>query len=212
MNRVRLVILLLVGMLGGAAVGHAQYFGVGLGRSFGDDLSAAATAVPSALDPFSAGIRKGNVLTLEGGGDFLRVMRAGVHYGYSRPEGFLSRGDAFGSSADLELTAHTLTFDLGLHTPQAKGFRLFGVVGGGVGNFKVVEVVRQVENPFPSGPPDQIVVPVVALGGGIEHQFLAGVRWKVEVRDEYTRAPEDFFQPGGSWHRILLSVGLTFGK
>lgn len=204
-------LLLIAGMMIWAAGARAQYFGVGLGRSFGDDLRGAASGAVSALNPLSAGIRDGNTLVLEAGANYARFLRSGIHYNYSRPEGFLTRGDAFGSRADLQLRAHTLTFDLGVRTPEFAGFRLYGVGGVGAGRFNI-EVTRQVEAPFPAGPPDNLVVPVVAYGGGLEHQFLPGVRWKVEVRNERTSAPEDFFRPGGAWNRILVAGGLVLGR
>jgi hypothetical protein len=190
---------------------QAQYLGIGLGRSFGDDLGAAAGGVPGALNPLSAGIREGNTLVLEAGANYLRFLRTGIHYNYSRPEGFLRRGDAFGSRAELQLRAHTLTFDLGLRTPQWSGFRLYGAGGLGAGRFNV-EVTQQVETPFPGGPPDNVVVPVIAYGVGVEHEFLPGVRWKAEVRNERTSAPEDFFRPGGHWNRVLVSGGIVLGR
>jgi hypothetical protein len=190
---------------------HAQYLGIGLGRTFGDSSSAAASSVPGNLNKLSAEIRGANTLVLEAGANYLHFLRSGIHYNYSRPEGFLARGDAFGSSAILQLRAHTLTFDLGVRTPQFSGLRLFGVAGVGAGRF-VVQVKETVEVPFPSGPPDSLVVPVVAYGGGLEHEFLPGVRWKAEVRDEWTSAPQDLFRPGGKWHRVLASVGILLGR
>ena len=190
---------------------HAQYFGIGLGRMFGDDLRAAASSLPGALNPLSAGIREGNTLVLEGGVNYLRFLRTGLHYNYSRPEGFLKLGDLLGSSAELQLRAHTLTFDIGVRSPEFAGFRLFGIAGAGAGRFNI-EVQDTVAVPFPSGPPEDLVVPVAAFGGGIEHQFMPGMRWKVEARDEWTSAPEDLFRPGGSWHRVLVSAGIVLGR
>ena len=210
MSRIRIAMFVFI-MTGLQLSLHAQYLGIGLGRSFGTDLNAAASSTPSALNPLSAGLRDSNVLTIEAGGSFLRYLRSGIHYGYARPEAFLSRGDAFGSRAELQLRAHVLTFDIGLRTPELAGLRLFGVAGAGVGRFNI-EVLDQVEVPFPSGPPDSLVVPVLAYGGGVEQEFLPGVRWKAELRDEWTSAPEDLFRPGGSWHRVLLSAGLVFGR
>src|SRR5215212_9162952 len=97
---------------------RAQYFGIGLGRTFGDDLAAAVSSVPGALNPLSAGIREGNTLVLEGGANYLRFLRTGLHYNYSRPEGFLRLGDVLGSSANLQLRAHTLTVDIGVRSPE----------------------------------------------------------------------------------------------
>lgn len=212
MNRVTKSLLVFTALLLlDASSARAQYFGIGLGRTFGDDLAAGVAAVPGALNPLAAGIRGGNTLVIEAGANYLRFLRTGIHYNYSRPEGFLRRGDAFGSRAELQLRAHTLTIDLGLRSPEFAGFRIFGVGGAGAGRFNV-EVKETVEVPFPGGPPEDIVVPVAAFGGGIEHQFLPNIRWKAEVRDEWTSAPEDLFRPGGGWHRVLVSAGLIFGR
>ena len=102
---------------------QAQYLGIGLGRSFGDDLGAAAGGVPGALNPLSAGIREGNTLVLEAGANYLRFLRTGIHYNYSRPEGFLRRGDAFGSRAELQLRAMAAGLTPDFYTPEGAARR-----------------------------------------------------------------------------------------
>ncbi len=187
-----------------------QFIAVAAGGVFSQDRSAAA---PSgrvggpALSDFS----RAGIITVDAGASVFPFVTAGVHYSFSRPELFLRRGDAFGSSALVDLGTHTVTFDARVRTPQAFGFRVYGLAGGGFSRFNL-DIKRQVEVPFPSGAPRSLTSPVFTFGGGVEQSVLPLVRLKLEVRDYLTPISERLFQPGGAWHRVVMVGGLVVGR
>lgn len=142
---------------------------------------------------------------------FFPFLSAGLHYSFSRPEFELRRGDAFGSSALVDLSVHTITFEARLHTPEVSSYRLYGLLGGGFSRF-ALDVTRAVEVPFPRGAPDNIFSPVFTFGGGIEKSLSLLVRWKLEVRDYVTPISRQLFDAGGAWHRPAILGGIVLGR
>jgi opacity protein-like surface antigen len=122
----------------------------------------------------------------------------------------IQRGDAFGSSAEVELSAHTVTFDTHVRTPSAFSFRLYGLAGAGVTRFGV-DVKREVEIPFPGGAPDNITSFVFTYGGGVERHLHQLVHLRLEVRDYLTPVSKQLYEPGGTWHRLAVIGGITIG-
>jgi hypothetical protein len=98
-----------------------------------------------------------------------------------------------------------------MRTPEAFGFRVYGLVGGGFTRF-TVNVKQVVETPFPEGVPDNVISPVFTFGGGIEKSVFPLLRLKFEVRDYMTAISKDFFSPGGSWHRLAVFGGIVLGR
>ena len=190
----------------------AQYFSVGVGGLFSQGRSA-ALANPLAgnvLGTASADFSKTGILTLDAGTSVLPFMTAGVHYSFSRPELTLRRGDAFGSSAVADLNAHTLTFDARLRAPRVVGLRPYGLAGVGFTRFNM-SVRNQVEVAFPGGA-GSVTSPVFTFGAGVERKLLPLVGAKLEVRDYLSPLSEKFYQPGGSWNRVAVIVGLVLGR
>jgi hypothetical protein len=142
---------------------------------------------------------------------FFPFLSGGLHYSYAKPEVRLRRGDAFGSSARIDLTTHTLTFDARLRTPQVFGFRLYGLAGAGMSRFGL-DVKQQVEIPFPRGVPDNIVAPVFTFAGGVEQRVFPLVHLKLEVRDYVTPIPKRIYEPGGRWQRVAVIGGVVLGR
>ena len=151
------------------------------------------------------------IVAFDAGMGFLPFLGAGVHYSYSRPGVELRRGDAFGSSATLDLGGHIVTFDARVHTLRFSGFRAYGFAGAGVSRFNIT-VKSQVEVPFPKGVPDTLTAPVVTFGGGLEKKFFPLLSWKAEVRDYVTTIPSQLYKPGGAWHRVVVLGGVVLGR
>jgi len=141
----------------------------------------------------------------------LAFIGANLHYSYSSPELVLRRGDLVGSSARADLGSHTLTFDGRVRTPEAFGFRVYGLLGGGFTRF-TVNIKQTVETPFPEGVPDNVISPVFTFGVGIEKSVLPLIRLKFEARDYVTAISRDFFSPGGRWHRVAVYGGIVLGR
>lgn len=189
---------------------RAQFISVAGGGVFPQDRSAAPP--PGQVGgPAISDFRRAGIITADAGAGIFPFVTAGVHYSYARPQLFLRRGDAFGSSADVDLKAHTVTFDTRVRTPQAFGFRAYGLAGGGITRFNL-DPRRQVEVPFPGGAPSSVTSGVFTFGGGVEQSVLPYVRLKVEVRDYLGAIPKALFQPGGTWHRVAVVGGLTLGR
>ena len=191
------------------SIAHAQYIAFGAGGLFPQDQSGDGASSIGGLATSDFG--RSGLLAVDAGIGFLPFLGAGLHYSYSSPELVLRRGDAFGSSAKADLGSHTLTFDARLRTPHIAGFRLYGLAGGGFTRF-TVNLKQVVEDPFPSGEPDNVLSPVFTLGGGIEKSVAPLVHLKLEVRDYVTPISRDFFHPGGAWHRVAVIGGIVFGR
>ncbi|MBI4463405.1 MAG: hypothetical protein HY647_01765, partial [Acidobacteria bacterium] len=183
--RLRAVVCLLLFFLGVVPAAHGQYLAIGGGGVFSQDLSSESQAD-------RANFTASSLLAVDAGVGFFPLLSAGLHYSYARPELSLVRGDAFGSSALVNLRAHTLTFDARLRTPEIIGYHLYGLLGGGFSRF-TLDVKRQVEVPFPGGAPDDALSPVFTYGGGIEKSVAPLVRLKFEVRDYVTGVSATLF-------------------
>ena len=94
-------------------------------------------------------------------------VSSGLHISFSSADMLLARGDAFGSSAKVELSARTITFDTRVRTPSAYRFRFYGLAGIGLTRFGL-DVKSEVEVPFPGGAPDKVTSFVITYGAGIE--------------------------------------------
>ena len=214
------LILLFVGVVPAT---RGQYLAIGGGGVFSQDLSSASQILPLASPqptqvpiirtpgPERSNFTASGLLAVDAGIGFFPLFSAGLHYSYARPELSLTRGDFFGSSALVNLSAHPLTFDARLRTPPVFGLRLFGLLGGGFSRF-TLDVKRQVEVPFPGGAPDDALSPVFTFGGGIEKSVSPLVRLKFEVRDYVTGVSETLFRPGGAWHRVAVIGGIVLGR
>lgn len=189
---------------------HAQYIAVGGGGLFSRDLNS-GQAGGVVGGPARSEFSNSGILAVDAGVGFFSLLTAGLHYSYARPELLLRRGDAFGSSARVDLSAHTLTFEGRLRTPQIAGFRLYGLAGVGFTRF-ALDVREAVETPFPRGAPDNVLSAVFPVGGGIEKSLTPLVHLKLEVRDYITPVSERFFQPGGAWHRTAIIGGIVLGR
>ena len=193
-----------------APLGRAQFIAIGGGVTFPQDRSA-ALAAGRIGGPAQADFANSGIIAVDAGVGFFPFLTAGLHYSFSRPELFLRRGDAFGSSARVDLDAHTITFDARFRTPQVVGFRLYGLAGGGITRF-ALNMKQAVEVPFGRGAPDNVLSPVLTVGGGIERSVAPFVHLKLEVRDYITPISEQFFQPGGAWHRVAVIGGIVLGR
>ncbi|MBI1955855.1 MAG: hypothetical protein HYS38_05630 [Acidobacteria bacterium] len=219
--RLRAVCGLILFFVGVVPVARGQYLAIGGGGVFSQDLSSESQILPLASTqptqiPISVGSGHSNftasgLLAVDAGIGFFPLFSAGLHYSYARPELSLTRGDFFGSSALVNLSAHTLTFDARLRTPEIVGYHLYGLLGGGFSRF-TLDVKRQVEVPFPGGAPDDALSPVFTFGGGIEKSVSPLVRLKLEVRDYVTGVSETLFRPGGAWHRVAVIGGIVLGR
>ena len=189
---------------------QAQFISVGGGRLFSQDLSAAAQQ-GQVGGPASSQFDHSGLLAVDVGFPMLPFLGGAVHYSYSRPDLFLKRGDAFGSSAQGELLTHTLTFDARFRTPEAFGVRLYALAGAGLSRFNL-DVEQLVEIPFPGGTPEGFISPVFTFGGGVEKTIFPLIRLKLEVRDYVTPISKELFRPGGGWHRVAVIGGIVLGR
>ena len=197
-------------LAGSAPPARAQFIAVGGGGLLPQNLSAPATA-GRVGGPASADFSRSGILAVDAGIGFFPFLTGGLHYSFSRPELFLRRGDAFGSSARVDLGAHTITFDGRFRTPQVAGFRLYALAGVGFTRFHL-NVKQAVEVPFPRGAPDNVLTPVGTFGGGIERSIAPFLHLKLEARDYVTPISEQFFRPGGVWHRVAVIGGIVLGR
>ena len=208
MRFARLIRLCFLGSLSLPAYG--QYIGVSGGGLFPQDLSASAT-LGQVGGPARSTFSTSGIIAVDAGMGFFPFLSAGLHYSFSHPELELRRGDAFGSSALVDLKTHTITFETRLHTLGVHSYRLYGLLGGGFSRF-APDVTRAVEVPFPRGAPDNILSPVVTFGGGIEKNIAPLVRLKFEVRDYVTPISKQLFEAGGTWHRPAVLAGIVLGR
>ena len=220
--RLRAVCGLILFFVGVVPSARGQYLAIGGGGVFSQDLSSESQILPLANPqptqvpiiqpgPGHSNFTASGLLAVDAGIGFFPLFSAGLHYSYARPELSLTRGDFFGSSALVNLSAHTLTFDARLRTPEIVGYHLYGLLGGGFSRF-TLDVKRQVEVPFPGGAPDDALSPVFTFGGGIEKSVSPLVRLKFEVRDYVTGVSETLFRPGGAWHRVAMIGGIVLGR
>lgn len=189
---------------------RAQYLGVSGGGLFSRDLQSSPEAGQTG-GPARSNFSNSGILAVEAGVGFFPLLSAGLHYSFTGPELQLRRGDAFGSSARMDLSAHTLAFETRLRTPEVSGFRLYGLLGAGFSRFSL-DVTSTVEDPFPRGAPDSILSPVFTFGGGIEKGIAPFVRLKLEARDYVTPISKQLFDAGGAWHRPAILAGIVLGR
>ena len=204
------VFLFVLGLAGWAAPGYGQFLSLGGGALFSQDRSQPA---PDALTLGSlarSDFNRSGLIAVDAGLPVAPFVNAGLHYSRSKPELFLRRGDAFGSSARVKLAANTLTFDARLRSPFIYGFRLYGLAGVGFTRFGL-EVKEAVEVPFPGGAPDSVILAVVTYGGGVERRLRGLLHLKLEVRDYVSPIPDELFGAGGSWHRVAVIGGIVLG-
>jgi hypothetical protein len=138
------------------------------------------------------------------------LVNMGVHFSSTGTDAQLRRGDALGSGANVDLSAKTVTFDTRLRSPFVSSFRFFGLAGAGVTRFGL-DVQQAVENPFPAGAPGGITSFVFTYGGGVERHLHQLVHLRFEVRDYVSPVSTQLFRPGGLWHRVAVSGGITIG-
>ena len=138
------------------------------------------------------------------------LVTMGVHYSSAGSDLRLDRGDALGSSAELDLSHKTVTFDTRVRSPFVSSLRFFGLAGAGVTRFGV-DVKQAVENPFPQGVPGGITSFVFTYGGGVERHLHQLVHLRFEVRDYVSPVSDQIYRPGGLWHRLAVSGGITIG-
>lgn len=193
-----------------APIASAQFISVSGGGLFPQSLSSSAPA-GRVGGADRADFSNPLIVAVDGGIGFLPFLGVGVHYSHARPELTLRRGDAFGSSAIVDLSANTLTFDARLHTPRFFGFRGYAFAGAGFTRFSL-NVKSQVEVPFPKGVPDSLTAPVGTFGGGVEKKLFPLLAGKLEVRDYLTPIPDTLFLPGGMWHRVAIFGGIVLGR
>jgi len=189
---------------------RGQYIAIGGGGVFPRDLSA-APASEGPGGPARSEFTNSALFAVDVGTGVLPFFSLGAHYSYTRPELTLRRSDPFGSSAVVDLATHTLTLDGRLRTPEAAGFRLYGLAGVGFSRFRL-DVKELVEVPFPDGIPDNVLSPVVTFGAGLERNIAPLVRLKLEVRDYLTPISKRFFEGGGAWHRVAVIGGIVLGR
>ena len=192
-----------------AQLAQGQFLGIGGGGLFSKDLGGRTAAGPI-LDSARSEFGNGSIFTLDAGTRVFPCVSSGLHYSFSSADMFLARGDAFGSSAEAELSAHTVTFDTRVRTPSAYRFRFYGLAGVGVTRFGL-DVKSEVEVPFPGGAPDNVTSFVITYGVGIERHLHQLVHLRLEVRDYQTYISNQLFQPGGAWHRVAVIGGITIG-
>ncbi|MEE8177211.1 MAG: outer membrane beta-barrel protein [Acidobacteriota bacterium] len=192
-----------------AQLAQGQFLGIGGGGLFSKDLGGGTAAGPvpgSARSEFG----NGRIFTLDVGTRVYPYVSSGLHYSFSSADMLLVRGDAFGSSAEAELSAHTITFDTRVRTPSAKRFRFYGLAGVGITRFGL-DVKSELEVPFPGGAPDNVTSFVITYGAGFERHLRQLVHLRLEVRDYQTFISDQLFQPGGAWHRVAVIGGITVG-
>ena len=208
-----------------ANFGRAQFISFGGGgmiaRDLKDDTTASGAIIPviSFGPPPNLAVRgtdradfsSGPIMTIDAGTGLLPFLTGGLHYSYARPDLALKRGDAFGSSAQVDLGAHTLTFDTRFRTPHYAGYRLFGQLGAGFTRFSLA-VKEAVEVPFPGGAPDKTLSPVLTYGGGVERSISPLLHLKLEVRDYLTGVSDQLYRPRGASHRIAITAGIVIGR
>ena len=74
-----------------------------------------------------------------------------------------------------------------------------------------LDVRQEVENPFPDGAPGGLTSFVFTYGGGIERHLRQLIHLRFEVRDYVSPVSAHLYRPGGLWHRMAVSGGITIG-
>ena len=171
------------------------------------DMAGEATGNSPGLAPRSE-FHGGGLFALDVGVWRFPYVSLGFHYSLAGADLSLERGDVLGSSAEVELRAHTVTFDTRLRSPFRSGFRFFGLAGAGITRLGL-DVRREAGTPFPAGAPGGITSFVFTYGGGVERHLHQLVHLRVEVRDYVTPISTHLFRPGGLWHRVAVIGGIT---
>jgi hypothetical protein len=197
--RIPVVLLLLILC---ASPASAQFVGIAGGRSLPLDLGGGSSE--------RSEFPHGGYFALDFGMRAFPLINMGVHFSSSGSDARLRRGDALGSRADVDLSAKTVTFDTRFRSPFVSSFRFFGLAGAGVTRFGL-DVKQEVENPFPGGAPGGVTSFVFTYGGGIERHLHQLVHLRIEVRDYVSPASTQLYRPGGLWHRVAVSGGITIG-
>ena len=181
---------------------QAQFVGIAGGRNLPLDLGRQS--------PERSEFHNGGYFALDFGMRAFPLVNMGVHFSLAGSDLRLAPDDALGSRADVDLSAKTVTFDTRLRSPFVSSFRFFGLAGAGVTRFGL-DVKQAVENPFPQGAPGGITSFVFTYGGGIEHHLHQLVHLRFEVRDYVSPVSTQLYRPGGLWHRVAVSGGITIG-
>lgn len=160
--------------------------------------------------PARSEFSNGGMFALDAGLRVFPFVSAGLNYSFSKADLRLVRSDVFGSSAVVELSAQTITFDTRARTPSASGFRFYGLAGVGLTRFGL-DVKREAGTPFPGGAPDSVTSFVFTYGAGVEKHLRQLVHLRLEARDYLTPISDQLFRPGGAGHRVVLIGGFTVG-
>ncbi len=191
-----------------APAAPAQFVGIGGGWHAPGDFSN-----PAASQEFAGGearFDRGGIFSLDAGTRLFPFVRGGVHYSRSTAVLDLRIEDAFGSRAEADLEASTVTFDLRAVTPSAASFRLFGFGGAGFSRLTLT-ANEVVENPFPGGIGDTRTALVYTYGGGIERHLHQLVHLRFEVRNYRSSTPDFILRSDGGWDRVAFIAGITIG-
>jgi len=193
-------------LLSASSAAQAQFIGFAGGRNLPRDLGTGSSE--------RSGFDNGGYFALDVGLRRFRLVTLGVHFSLAGSDLRLERGDvrgdALGSRADVDLSAKSVTFDTRLRSPFVSSFRVFGLAGAGVARYGL-DVKQAVENPFPSGVPGGITSFVFTYGGGIERHLHQLVHLRFEMRDYVSPVSTQLYRPGGLWHRVAVSGGITIG-
>jgi hypothetical protein len=166
---------------------HAQYVGVAAGGVFSQRPSNSDNVGGSFLVAADAGL------------PLLPFLSAGMHYSFAKPD--LTPQISIPVLGAVRLTAHTLTFDARLHTPEFGGWRAFGLAGAGMTRFNAgASALPTLSVSTTEG--------VFTFGGGFEKRFAPLWRAKFEVRDYVTSS----FFSSDPWHRVAVTFGVVFGR
>ena len=190
-----------------AQAAQGQFLGIGGGRLLSQDEEAATDSISGALRSVFS---NANLITLDVGTRVFPYVSTGLHYSFSGLDLLLARGDALGSSAEVDLSSHTITFDTRVRPPSTSVLRFYGLAGVGITRFGL-DVKSEVEIPFPSGAPDSATSFVFTYGAGVERHLRQLVHLRLEVRNYQTLISKQLFQPGGTWHRVAVTLGITVG-
>ena len=188
----------LLAVLCGVRSASAQFVSIGGGAVFPQDrqgTAAGATIV-------TANWGRSGIVTLDAGMGFLPLLAGSLHYSYARPD--LFRSGSFGTALS-RVGTHTLTLDARLRSPEIGGLRVFGFAGVGFSRANAglaTAVSLSTRDTFP----------VFTFGGGVEKRIAPLLHVKGELRDYLSGIPESLFSPGGSWHRVAATGGITLGR
>jgi opacity protein-like surface antigen len=189
-----------------ASSAHAQFVGIAGGRNLPRDLGSGSAE--------RSDFNNGGYFALDVGLRPFRLITMGVHFSLAGSDLRLERGDVrgdvLGSRADVGLSAKTVTFDTRVRSPFVSSFRFFGLAGAGVARYGL-DVRQAAGNPFPAGAPGGVTSFVFTYGGGVERHLHQLVDLRFEVRDYVSPVSTELYRPGGLWHRVAVSGGITIG-